>query len=57
MTLFKATQRTVRIEERYIEANSKEDVLELINWEDAGCDNAHFVDTEIEDWEIEESEE
>ena len=42
MAMFKAKQRVIRVEERYIEAESKEEVLELIEWEDAGEDNAHF---------------
>lgn len=54
MTLYKATQKETRIEERYIEADSKEQALELIDWEDAGCDNAHFND-EYGEWEVEEA--
>lgn len=54
MTLYKATQKTTRVEERYIEADSKKQALELINWEDAGEDNAHFETVEESKWEIEE---
>ncbi|MBM6506808.1 hypothetical protein [Staphylococcus pasteuri] len=54
MTLFKATQRAVRIEERYVEADSKEEALHFIDYEDAGADNAHFRDESSEEWRIEE---
>ncbi|MFU0768930.1 hypothetical protein [Staphylococcus pasteuri] len=54
MALYKATQRAVRIEERYIEADSKEEALHLIDYEDAGADNTHFRDESIEKWKIEE---
>lgn len=54
MAMFKAKQRIIRVEERYIEAESKEEVLELIEWEDAGEDNAHFETIDESEWIIEE---
>lgn len=54
MAMFKVKQKVVRVEERYIEAESKEEVLELIEWEDAGEDNAHFETIEESEWKIEE---
>jgi hypothetical protein len=56
MTMFKAKQKVTRVEERYIEADSKKEVLELIDWEDAGEDNAHFETIDESKWEIEEDE-
>ena len=56
MAMFKAKQRVIRVEERYIEAESKEEVLELIEWEDAGEDNANFEIDGASEWEIEEYE-
>lgn len=53
MAMFKAKQRVIRVEERYIEAESKEEVLELIEWEDAREDNAHFEIAGASEWEIE----
>lgn len=52
MAMFKAKQKVVRVEERYIEAESKEEVLELIEWENAGEDSAHFETIEESKWEI-----
>lgn len=54
MVMYKATQKTTRVEERYIEADSKKQALELIDWEDAGADSAHFGTVEESKWEIEE---
>ncbi|HDP5827276.1 TPA: hypothetical protein P6V00_001471 [Staphylococcus aureus] len=53
MAMFKAKQKTTRVEERYIEADSKKEALELIDWEDAGEDNAHFETIDESEWEIE----
>ena len=53
MPMFKAKQRISRVEERYIEADDEQEALHLLEWEDAGCDNAHFND-EYGEWEIEE---
>lgn len=54
MTMYKAKQKVIRVEERYIEAESKEEVSELIDWEDAGEDNAHFEIVGASEWKIEE---
>lgn len=54
MAMFKAKQKVTRVEERYIEAESKEEVLELIDWEDVGEDNAHFEIIRASEWIIEE---
>lgn len=54
MAMFKAKQKTTRVEERYIEADSRKEALELIDWEDAGEDNAHFETIDESAWEIEE---
>lgn len=56
MPMYKAKQKVIRVEERYIEAESKEEVIELIEWEDAGEDNAHFEIDGASEWEIEEDE-
>lgn len=53
MPMYKAKQKTTRVEERYIEADSKKEALELIDWEDAGEDNAHFETIDESEWEIE----
>ncbi|MEB8175542.1 hypothetical protein NGH63_03545 [Staphylococcus xylosus] len=54
MPMYKAKQKVIRVEERYIEARNKEEALELIDWEDAGEDNAHFEIIGASEWEIEE---
>lgn len=54
MTMFKATKVETKREERYIEADSKKEALELIDWEDAGEDNAHFETIDESEWEVEE---
>ncbi|MDS3898408.1 hypothetical protein [Staphylococcus hominis] len=53
MSLFKATQRVIRVEERYIEADDEQEALHLLEWEDAGCEGAH-VNYEYGEWEVEE---
>ena len=56
MPMFKAEQRTIRIEERYIEAEDEQEASRLLYWEDVGCDNAHFKTINKSGWEIEEDE-
>lgn len=55
MGIFKATQRIIRVEERYIEADDEQEALDLLEWEDAGCDGA-IVNDDYGEWNVEEVE-
>ncbi|EOD7975597.1 hypothetical protein H3966_12020 [Staphylococcus epidermidis] len=53
MPKFKATQKIIRTETRYIEAGNEMDALELLEDEDAGEDGA-IVNDDYGEWTVEE---